>query len=69
MIRNYKIGTLVRLSEGVHQAEIPKHRMGVIVGNSISDSGSYPDIFDVLFFGNSDPLRFHKMHLEIIKQD
>jgi len=69
MRNDYKIGDLVQLLEGVHQDEIPDHRMGVVVGGVDPESDYYPDVFDILFFGNNEPLRFHKMYLEYVVKE
>ena len=66
---DYKIGDLVRLLEGVHQDEVPDHRMGVVVSDADPNAVFYPDVFDVLFFGNTEPLRFHKMYLEYVEKE
>ena len=62
-------GDLVKIVDGVHQKEIPRHRMGVIVGNSAHKGHDYyPDVYDVLFLGNTQPMRFHEMYIEHVSK-
>jgi hypothetical protein len=43
--------------------------MGVVVSDADPNAIFYPDVFDVLFFGNTEPLRFHKMYLEYVDKE
>ena len=70
MDANFTKGDLVRIVEGIHQEEIPNHRLGVIVGFSAhGDNKYYPDVYDVLFLGNKQPMRFHEMYIEHVEKD
>ena len=67
---NFKKGDLVRIVDGVHQEEIPNHRIGVVVGicpNQRQDF--YPDVYDILFLGNTQPMKFHEMYIEHVEKD
>ena len=70
MTASFTKGDLVKIVEGVHQEEMPKHRMGIIIGNSAHEGHDYyPDVYDVLFLGNTEPMRFHKMYIEYVEKD
>jgi hypothetical protein len=44
--------------------------MGVIVGNSAHKGHDYyPDVYDVLFLGNTQPMRFHEMYIEHVSKE
>ncbi len=66
----FKPGDLVRVKEGTHQDGMPDHRVGVIIEKASdmrreSLGASDPeDIMQVLFLGQTQPMRFHVMFLE-----
>tara|TARA_B100000131_G_scaffold311223_1_gene343814 strand:- start:447 stop:659 length:213 start_codon:yes stop_codon:yes gene_type:complete len=67
---SFNKGDLIRIVEGVHQDEIPNHRLGVVVGFSAhGDNEYYPDVYDILFLGNTQPMRFHEMYIEHVEKE
>jgi len=66
----FKPGDLVRVKEGTHQEGMPDHRVAVIIEEAPhmpaeALGASRPeDIMQVLFLGQTQPIRFHVMFLE-----
>mgnify|MGYP003660358552 CR=1 FL=1 len=63
-----KIGDLVRVKDGTHEAGIPSHRMGLIIERGEA-SGNYTEAYTVVFLGTNMQLKFHKMFLEIVNNE
>ena len=65
-----KVGDLVKVNEGIFQAGIPEHRVGVIIekGPEMNmkslGASKQDDILHILLAGQT--LNFHKMFLETI---
>jgi hypothetical protein len=65
-----KVGDLVKVDEGIFQAGMPEHRVGVIIEKGpeldIKSLGASEqnDIIHILLAGQT--LNFHKMFLEIV---
>ena len=67
----FKPGNLVRVKEKIHQDEIPKHRMGLVmetVPEEIDESRVYTAFYNVAFIGCGTVLKFHEMFLELIEE-
>jgi hypothetical protein len=59
----FRPGDLVRIRDGTHAAEIPDHRVGLIVEHGEA-SGNYTEAYTVVFLGTDVQLKFHEMFLE-----
>jgi ribosomal protein L21E len=60
----FKPGDLVRVKDGTHQEGMPDHRVAVIIEEVSRVHGHTPDVVQVLFLGQTQPLNFHVMFLE-----
>jgi hypothetical protein len=60
----FRPGDLVRVKEGTHQEGMPDHRVGVIIQENDKRHDYTPDIVQLLFLGQTEPLRFHVVFLE-----
>ena len=62
-MRKFKAGDLVKIRDGTHAAEIPDHRVGMIIERGEA-SGNYTEAYTVVFLGTDIHLKFHEMFLE-----
>ena len=64
MMKGVKVGDLVRVSTKVHQEGIPPNRMGIVLRN---DGLNECDIW-LIQLTNGVVMKFHNMHLEIMRE-
>ena len=62
-MRKFKPGDLVKIRDGTHAAEIPDHRVGMVIERGDA-SGNYTEAYTVVFLGTDTQLKFHEMFLE-----
>ena len=63
-MEKFKTGDLVLIRDGVHQDEIPDHRVGLIVRECETSKG-YTSFYEVAFIGTDFTMKFHEMFLEL----
>ena len=63
LMTKFKTGDLVKIRDGTHAAEIPDHRVGMIIERGEA-SGNYTQAYTVVFLGTDVHLKFHEMFLE-----
>ena len=63
-MEKFKLGDLVKIRDGTHAAEIPDHRVGMIIEHIGESSGNYTESYNVIFLGTDIHLKFHEMFLE-----
>jgi len=64
LVDKFKPGDLVRVRSGVHQEGMPDHRVGMIIESQGIDERYKDHVYQVLFLGTDQPLKFHNMFLE-----
>jgi len=63
LMTKFKPGDLVKIRDGTHAAEIPDHRVGMIVERAKA-YGNHTEAYTVVFLGTDTQLKFHEMFLE-----
>ena len=63
LMPKFKVGDLIKIKDGTHQAGLPVHRTGMVIEIG-ETSKSYTKAYTIVFLGTEVRLKFHEMFIE-----